>query len=248
MAMPFSTLFLASGNPHKIEELTDLLAPFSLQLRSTKEIPNAHEVEEDQPTLEGNALKKARFWFDATGVPALADDTGLEVHALGGAPGVYSARYAGEHVTYQDNVDKLLREMKGKTDRRARFRTVLTLVTADGEYTWEGVCDGVITEHPAGGGGFGYDPVFRPDGYGETFAELSPAEKNRISHRGRALQAFAADLERWSESHQPEKNEDAVPAESQGTRGTTGPKGTQDISGTRNTTGTQGTPDNSATS
>jgi len=216
MAMPFSTLFLASGNPHKIEELTDLLAPFSLELRSTKDLSDPHEVEEDQPTLEGNALKKARFWFDATGIPAIADDTGLEVHSLDGAPGVYSARYAGENVTYQDNVDKLLRELKRKTDRRARFRTVLALVTADGEYTWEGVCDGVITEHPAGGGGFGYDPVFRSDGYEETFAELSSAEKNRISHRGRALQAFAADLEQWSESHQPEKKED------QGTLGTSG--------------------------
>ena len=185
------TLFLASGNRHKIEELTDLLRPLGMELRSTLDVEDAHDVEEDQPTLEGNALKKARYWHRETGLPALADDTGLEVEALDGAPGVYSARYAGENVSYGENVEKLLREMAGKQDRRARFRTVLALVTSSGEFTWEGVCSGVITDSPVGNSGFGYDPVFKPEGYEATFAELPAAEKNRISHRGRALQAFA---------------------------------------------------------
>lgn len=184
------TIFLASGNLHKIEELCQLLEPLQIQIRSTRDLEVAEEVEEDQPDLAGNALKKARYWFDKTGLPSLADDTGLEVDVLNGAPGVYSARYAGDDVTYAENVAKLLRELDGKTDRKARFRTVIAFVTDQEEELFEGICTGVITKETKGEKGFGYDPVFRPDGYSETFAELSAEEKNRISHRGRALEKF----------------------------------------------------------
>ena len=184
------TIFLASGNPHKIEELRQLLEPLKIQIKSTRDLDDAEEVEEDQPDLAGNALKKARYWYGVTGLPSLADDTGLEVDALNGAPGVYSARYAGENVTYAENVEKLLRELDSKTDRKARFRTVIAYVTDEGEQIFEGVCNGDITSETKGEKGFGYDPVFFPDGYSETFAELSSEVKNRISHRGRALEKF----------------------------------------------------------
>lgn len=184
------TIFLASGNLHKIEELGQLLEPLQIQIRSTRDFEDAVEVEEDQPDLAGNALKKARYWHKVTGLPSLADDTGLEVDALNGAPGVYSARYAGENVTYADNVEKLLHELEGIINRKARFRTVIAYITEQGEQFFEGVCNGVITTETKGEKGFGYDPVFRPDGYTETFAELSAEEKNRISHRGRALKEF----------------------------------------------------------
>jgi XTP/dITP diphosphohydrolase len=180
-------LFIASGNRHKIDELKSMLEPLDFRLTSVLNYSCVDSVEEDQPTLEGNALKKARFWHQHTGLPALADDTGLEVDALNGEPGVFSARYAGETATYEDNVVKLLDAMKNKTDRKARFRTVIAFA-GDHELLFEGVCEGVITHRPRGEGGFGYDPVFRPEGYDETFAELSPIEKNTISHRGKALQ------------------------------------------------------------
>jgi len=189
------TIFLASGNPHKIEELKQMIQPLGIELKSTLDFPDAHEVEEDQPDLKGNALKKARYWFEETGIPSLADDTGLEVDALKGAPGVYSARYAGENVTYEENVEKLLREMEGKSDRKARFRTVIAFLDGSEEYLFEGVCEGEITMKRKGKKGFGYDPVFQPEGYKQTFAELSAEEKNMISHRGLAFQKFLAYLE-----------------------------------------------------
>ncbi|WP_234570868.1 RdgB/HAM1 family non-canonical purine NTP pyrophosphatase [Rhodohalobacter sp. 614A] len=183
-------LFLASGNPHKIEELQQILKPLGIHLKSTLDFPDAPEVEEDQPDLQGNALKKARFWFEKTGLPSIADDTGLEVEALGGAPGVYSARYAGENVTYQQNVDKLLRELGNEENRKAQFRTVIAYLTDDDEYVFEGVCKGQILTEQRGEKGFGYDPVFQPTGYDKTFAELDSEEKNKISHRGKALEKF----------------------------------------------------------
>lgn len=167
-----------------------MIEPLGIELKSTLNVSNAHEVVEDQPDLKGNALKKARYWFNETGIPSLADDTGLEVDALNGAPGVYSARYAGENVTYEENVDKLLREMEGKSYRKARFRTVIAFVEGGNEYVFEGVCEGEIIREQKGEKGFGYDPVFQPEGYDQTFAELSAEEKNRISHRGLAFQKF----------------------------------------------------------
>lgn len=184
------TLFLASGNPHKIEELQQILEPLGIQLKSTLDFPEAPEVEEDQPDLKGNAAKKARFWYHKTGLPSIADDTGLEVEALDGAPGVYSARYAGENATYQDNLDKLLKKLRGEKNRKAQFRTVIAYITDQGEHFFEGVCKGKIITEEKGTQGFGYDPVFQPEGYNQTFAELDSKEKNKISHRGKALEKF----------------------------------------------------------
>ena len=187
-------LFLASGNTHKIEELSEVLNPLGIGLHSTLDYPGVPEPEEDQHTLEGNALKKARYWFDITGLPSLADDTGLEVEALNGEPGVYSARYAGEKATYDDNVEKLLSELGNKENRKAEFRTVIAFVTADEEKLFEGVCKGTITKQKKGEKGFGYDPIFLPDGYTQTFAELSSSEKNKISHRGLAVNEFVKEI------------------------------------------------------
>ncbi|MFN1834649.1 RdgB/HAM1 family non-canonical purine NTP pyrophosphatase [Balneola sp. MJW-20] len=181
-------LVLASRNKHKIEELRDLLRPLGIDLLSALDFPELEEVVEDKDTLEGNALKKARYVSAMTGLPAVSDDTGLEVDALAGAPGVYSARYAGEDATYGDNVRKLLSEMDGKSNRRARFRTAVALVHDSLEEVFEGICPGQIIREEKGDKGFGYDPVFMPEGYERTFAELDSEVKNRISHRGRAIQ------------------------------------------------------------
>lgn len=189
------TILLASANPHKIEELRQVLQPMGIELKSTADFPGRDDVDEDQPDLQGNALKKARFWYNETGLPALADDTGLEVEALDGAPGVYSARYAGEKATYQDNVNKLLAELEKKENRHAQFRTVIAFVTGANEYLFDGVCKGEIINEKRGDKGFGYDPVFVPEGYTKTFAELSSSEKNKISHRGLAVRKFIQYLE-----------------------------------------------------
>ena len=185
-------LVLASRNADKIDELKASLQPFNIALKSALEFPNLHEVEEDKKTLKGNALKKARYVFEQTNWPALSDDTGLEVDVLDGRPGVYSARYAGKNATYQDNVDKLLEELAGVEvkDRGAQFRTVVALVMGDQTHTFEGVCRGRILTEPLGEEGFGYDPVFQPEGYEQTFAELDAEIKNEISHRGRAMDQF----------------------------------------------------------
>ncbi len=184
------TIILASRNKDKIEELRSTLAPLGIELKSTYDFSDLEEVVEDRSTLEGNALKKARYVFEQTGLPALSDDTGLEVDILDGRPGVYSARYAGESSTYQDNVDKLLNELSdvAAKDRKAQFRTVVAFITPDQSYTFEGICRGEILREPRGEKGFGYDPVFRPDGFEETFAELDPEIKNEISHRGKAIE------------------------------------------------------------
>ena len=188
-------LIIATRNANKLREIRSVLGLDESQVKSSFDFPQIPDVVEDKDTLEGNAIKKAMTIASATGRWALADDSGLEVDALGGAPGVYSARYAGEHCSYMDNCNKLLFELDGKTNRRARFRTVLALVNLVGEVrTLEGAMDGVITTSMRGNDGFGYDPVFIPEGYELTYAELEPDEKNRISHRGRALQAA---IEQW---------------------------------------------------
>ena len=185
-------LVLATANPDKAREIAALLAGFDVVPRPA-DVP---EVDETGETLEENARLKAVVLVEATGCAAVADDTGLEVVALAGAPGVYSARFAGEHASYADNVAKLLSEMEGVADRRARFRTVALARFPDGrEVVAEGVVDGVITTAARGDGGFGYDPVFQPDeGDGRTYAELTLEEKNALSHRGRAFRALAAQL------------------------------------------------------
>tara|TARA_R110002096_G_scaffold434800_1_gene657894 strand:- start:1223 stop:1801 length:579 start_codon:yes stop_codon:yes gene_type:complete len=183
-------LVLATRNTNKIEEMKSLVSGLGIEVYSALDFSELEDVDEDQPTLDENALKKARYVYSVTGLPSLSDDTGLEVSALNGAPGVYSARYAGENASYQDNVDKLLVEMKGKPERAAQFRTVLALVTDGQEHTFEGICKGEIISEEKGTAGFGYDPVFQPEGYQTTFAEFDASEKNKISHRGRAVQKF----------------------------------------------------------
>ena len=181
---------MATGNRHKVEEIRAVLADLPVAVRSLAEFPGAPEVVEDGRTYRENSLKKARSAAKFTGKPALADDTGLEVDALGGQPGLYAARFAGEGCTFQDNIRKLLRLLEGVPPQRrgARFVCVLALVDPSGrEQVVEGDLYGRITEAPAGGGGFGYDPVFYVPDLGKTLAELTPEEKNRISHRGRAL-------------------------------------------------------------
>ena len=183
-------LVLATHNAGKVAELAARLADLDVDLVSAADL-GAPPVVEDTDTLAGNAAKKARALFGHAGLPALADDTGLEVDALGGAPGVRSARFAGDDADDDANRRKLLADLAGSEARTARFRTVLAYVDGDGLRTFDGVCEGAITTEASGTAGFGYDSVFRPaQGDGRTFAEMTSSEKNRISHRGRALDAF----------------------------------------------------------
>ena len=184
----------ASANPDKVEEMRAVLAPFGIELLARP--ADLADVVEDAPTLEGNARLKAVAVCEATGQPALADDTGLEVDALGGAPGVFTARFAGDDATYADNVSKLLdalADLAGPEERMARFRTVALARFPDGrEVVAAGWVDGTIALDPRGKHGFGYDPVFEPvEAGGRTFAELTIEEKNGISHRARALRTLA---------------------------------------------------------
>ncbi|MBN2163112.1 MAG: RdgB/HAM1 family non-canonical purine NTP pyrophosphatase [Pontiellaceae bacterium] len=191
-------LVIATRNAHKLEEIHAIFDFYNLKVCSAFEHPDVPDVVEDRDTLEGNAIKKAVEIAKATGCWALADDSGLEVDALGGAPGVYSARYAGEQCSYEDNNAKLLEQMKNAPDRSARFRTVIALSDPDGNFkTVSGECAGLIIEDLRGTNGFGYDPLFIPDGYSETFAELSSDIKNRISHRANAL---ARACEDWADT------------------------------------------------
>ena len=181
---------LATRNSHKAAELAAILAGLPVRIRTMDEFPDVPEVVEDGDTCEANAVKKARAVFKATGLLAVADDTGLEVHALGGRPGIYAARYAGPQATYEDNCRKLLKELGGvPTDRRtARFITVAAVASSSERVdVMTGTLDGRITEAPAGAGGFGYDPVFYVPELGKTLAEISLEQKNRISHRAKAF-------------------------------------------------------------
>jgi XTP/dITP diphosphohydrolase len=197
-------LVLASANPDKVKEIVAVLSA-SLPVELSPRPDGVPDVVEDADTLVGNARLKARALVEATGMAAVADDTGLEVDALDGAPGVYSARFAGEDATYADNVAKLLRDLEaqdGGGERRARFKTVALVAFPDGSEVWaEGTLAGTIALEPRGANGFGYDPVFVPDGGdGRTFAEMPPAEKDAVSHRGRAFRALAAELARAPEA------------------------------------------------
>jgi len=192
-------LVLASANPDKVTEIAAVLGD-ALDVELVPRPPEVPDVVEDGETLLDNARLKAQALVAATGLPAVADDTGLEVASLGGAPGVYSARYAGERATYADNVAKLLSALNALPEsggaRTARFRTVALVAFPDGTELWaEGVVDGTIAQRAQGSGGFGYDPVFVPDeGGGATFAEMTSENKHAISHRGRAFRALAAAL------------------------------------------------------
>ena len=183
-------IVLATRNPDKGRELGALLGGIGIRIRTLEDFPSAPEVEEDGTTCEANAIKKAREIARATRIPALADDTGLEVEALEGRPGVYAARYAGEHATYEDNCRKLLLELAGvpPVNRRARFLTVAAIAFPSGDvHVTQGILNGVISERPIGECGFGYDPVFFVPEFNKTLAQLTIEEKNRISHRAKAF-------------------------------------------------------------
>ena len=186
-------LYFATNNIHKLKEVQEVVGD-SFQIESMRSLGINEDIPEDQQTLEGNALQKARFLYDRTRESCFADDTGLEVDALNGAPGVYSARYAGEAKNSLDNMALLLKNMSGIQNRKARFRTVIALILDGKEYLFEGVVNGTIAEEPRGTAGFGYDPLFVPDGYSTTFAEMDSEAKNAISHRGRAVEKLAAFL------------------------------------------------------
>lgn len=197
-------IVLATHNPDKRVEIASLLSDLGITVRSLAEFPQAPVVVEDGETCEANAIKKAKTIADYTGLVAVADDTGLQVDALGGRPGVHAARYAGAEVTYEDNWKKLLRELDGVPleQRGARFLTVVAIASPFRQEvdTVEGVLNGVIAPRPAGKGGFGYDPVFLVPELGKTLAELAPSEKNRISHRAQAFAKAKVVLQQFEKS------------------------------------------------
>lgn len=189
-------ILLATANRDKVVELNDLVKPLGIQIKTLLDFPAAEQIEETGETLRENALLKAYAGFHLSGLPTIADDTGLEVMALNGDPGVYSSRYAGENATYADNVEKLLQGMKNIPigQRRARFVTVVAYIDKDLEIVASGEVDGQITRRSHGTGGFGYDPVFRVDETGKTYAEMGLSEKNKISHRARAFRNLLNEL------------------------------------------------------
>ncbi len=178
-------LVFATNNIHKLREVKSLLPDWNIL--SLQDIGCRTDIPETQNTIEGNALQKAQYVYDKYGLNCFADDTGLLVDALDGAPGVYSARYAGEPANAQKNLNKLMQKLRGKTNRQAHFKTVIALILNGKNYTFEGICQGRITTKAKGQKGFGYDPVFQPVGYEKTFAEMSQVEKGVISHRGQAV-------------------------------------------------------------
>lgn len=180
-------LVFATHNEHKAAEIEGLLPP-NFRVKTLKEIGCLEDIPEEQPTLEGNALQKARFVFEEYRVDCFADDTGLEVEALNGAPGVFSARYAGPERESEKNIDLVLKELTGEKNRKARFRTVMALILDGKEYLFEGIVEGEIRTCRAGVNGFGYDSVFEPEKCGKTFAEMNLEEKNMKSHRSRAIE------------------------------------------------------------
>ena len=183
-------LYFATNNLHKVAEVQKILIG-DFEILSLKDLGNTIEIPETGDTLEENSRLKVRYLYDTYGLDCFADDTGLEVEALSGAPGVHSARYAGTPGDDRKNVDMLLENLKNAADRNARFRTVITLITNGREKQFEGVVNGKIINERRGNSGFGYDPVFVPNGYVTTFAEMAEEEKNRISHRGISIRKFA---------------------------------------------------------
>lgn len=182
-------LFFATGNPHKLREIKEILGE-AWDVKSIADLSEALEVEETAETLEGNAELKAKALHAITGVPCFADDTGLEVEALGNAPGVRTARYAGPKCDADDNMNKLLGALRGKDNRKAQFRTAVAYFDGDSLKLFEGILSGHIATSRSGKEGFGYDPIFIPEGDSRTLAEHSSEEKNAISHRGKAIRAF----------------------------------------------------------
>ena len=191
--MPLPRLVFATRNPGKVKEIAELLGGH-FDIVGLADIGCHEDVPETADTIEGNAIQKAEYVKEHYGVDCFADDTGLEVNALGGAPGVHTARYAGPAKDAGANMDKLIGALEGQSDRGARFKTVIALTGAQGTQTFEGICVGTIAAAKSGVDGFGYDPVFVPEGGTATFAEMDAATKNRISHRGKAVRAMVAKL------------------------------------------------------
>lgn len=188
-------IIFATQNSNKVEEIQSQLAN-KIAIKSLLDLNYHPELEETQDTLEGNAFQKARFVNINFNINCFADDTGLEVEVLNGEPGVYSARYAGESKSFEKNMDKLLQKLDGQKNRKAQFRTVIALILEGKEYQFEGICKGEITTQKKGNKGFGYDPIFQPEGYSRTFAEMTLAEKAEISHRGLAVSKLIQFLNR----------------------------------------------------
>ena len=183
-------LIFATNNAHKLREVAEIVGE-KFELLTLRDCGITEDIPEEQPTLEGNALQKARYIYERTGIDCFADDTGLEVDALGGEPGVRSARYATDGHDDEANKRLLLERMEGVESRGAQFRTAVVLIMGGKEYLFEGIVRGQITHSELGDGGFGYDPLFVPEGYSESFAQMSAEQKNAISHRGRAVRALA---------------------------------------------------------
>ena len=194
-------LIFATHNPNKLKEVQEMLGS-DFRVKSLDDIRLFDEIPETATTLEGNALLKAAYVKEHAGFDVFADDTGLEVEALGGKPGVFSARYAGPGKKAAANMEKLLTELAGRENRSARFRTVIALLIGDQQYQFEGVVEGEISEQKSGSEGFGYDPIFIPKGFTCTFAEMTSAEKNAISHRGRAIENLVMFLHKQAGAHQ----------------------------------------------
>lgn len=186
-------IIFATNNAHKLCEVQAVLGS-GFELVTPRECGITEEIPEEQETLEGNALQKARYLHDRTGLDCFADDTGLEVEALGGAPGVHSARYATDGHDFAANNRLLLKNLSGECNRRARFRTVIALILGGEEHLFEGIVEGTIIDTEQGSEGFGYDPLFIPDGHAQTFAQMTTDEKNAVSHRARAVRKLAAFL------------------------------------------------------
>ncbi|MGD9183345.1 MAG: XTP/dITP diphosphatase [Desulfobacterales bacterium] len=200
-------LVMATANPGKVAEMQDLLKGFPIQLKSLADFGPIPAVEEDGKTFDENAYKKASFTAKILGLPALADDSGLVVEALGGAPGVLSARYAGQSATDKQRVAKLLKEMRGKTNRNAAFECVVSIAVPSGPaLTYRARCEGLVAEHPVGQSGFGYDPIFYYPPLKKTFGQMTIEEKSRVSHRGKALNELKQEFDKvliWIRRHMP---------------------------------------------
>ena len=207
MAQRRPVIVIATRNPGKTAEIRDLLEGFPVDIKNLSDFGPIPEVEEDGTTFDENAYKKSSFTARILGYPALADDSGLSVAALNGAPGVFSARYGGEGLSDVERCRKLLSEMRGRTDRRAAFECVISLAVPTGPaLTYEGRCEGLLLAAPAGANGFGYDPVFFYPPFNKTFAELTREEKSRVSHRGQALRELRDEFEKvmtWVRRHMP---------------------------------------------
>ena len=188
-------IVFATNNAHKLQEVQQVLGS-EFELITLRDCGVTEDIPENEPTLEGNALAKARYIYQRTGYDCFADDTGLEVEALNGAPGVFSARYAGDGHDSEANMQKLLQELEGKENRKAQFRTAICLIMNGEEYLFEGIVKGEIIGEKRGGAGFGYDPIFVPEGYELTFAELGNDIKNTISHRARAVEKLCKFLKK----------------------------------------------------